>query len=61
MGKELEILLQANRQGCVIVDKDVLLERDELVEPHGEGLYQEEAVLLFCLSRIWKDAPFGLA
>jgi hypothetical protein len=47
MRKEVDILLEANRQGCLIVDKDshVLLEREELVEAKGDGLYQEKAVL----------------
>ncbi len=46
MVKEIEVLLQADRQGCLIVDKNfhALLEREELEEAKGAGLYQEEVV-----------------
>ncbi len=47
MGKEIEILLEAHRQGCLIVDKDshVLLEQENLDEATNEGRYQDEAIL----------------
>jgi hypothetical protein len=46
MSKEIDILLEASRQGCAIVDKDshVLLEGEELKEAQGDGLYQEEGI-----------------
>jgi hypothetical protein len=45
--KEIELLLEADRQGCLLVDKDshVLLERDELMEAQRQGLYQNDAGL----------------
>jgi hypothetical protein len=47
MGKEIEILLEANSKGCLIVEKDsnALWERNVLLEAQQDGLYQDEGLL----------------
>src|SRR5947209_12755170 len=42
--KEIDLLLEADRQGCLLVDRDshVVLERDALREAQAEGLYQND-------------------
>ena len=47
MNQEIEILLEAHRQGCLIVDKDshILLEQDGLSEAQEMGLYRKDGIL----------------
>lgn len=48
MGKEIEILLEANSNGNLIVEKEThaLWERNELLEAQHDGRFQEEELLL---------------
>jgi hypothetical protein len=47
MPKEIDMLLEANRQGYLVVDKESnnLVEEWDLVEAQAAGLYQEEGIL----------------
>jgi len=60
MDKEIEILLEANSKGCLIVEKDshALWERNELLEAQQEGLYQEEGILLPPEQQVEVTGPF---
>jgi hypothetical protein len=60
MDKEIEILLEANSKGCLIVEKDshALWERNELLEAQQEGLYQEEGHLFSPDQQVEVTGPF---
>jgi hypothetical protein len=60
MDKEIEILLEANSKGCLIVEKDshALWERNELLEAQQEGLYQEEGHLFPPDQQVEVTGPF---
>jgi hypothetical protein len=60
MGKEIEILLEADSKGCWIVEKDshFLWERKELLEAQRGGLYQEEGLLLSPEQQVDVSGPF---
>lgn len=60
MGKEIEILLEVNSKGCLIVEKDshALWERNELLEAQQDGRYQEEGLLLPPEPQVDVSGPF---
>jgi hypothetical protein len=60
MLKEIDILVRANSKGCLIVDKEshVLLEKEELLTAHRDGLYQEDNALLAPDKNIELSGPF---
>jgi hypothetical protein len=60
MGKEIEILLEANGKGCLIVEKDshALWERNKLLKAQQDGLYQEEKLLLSPERQVEVSGPF---
>jgi hypothetical protein len=60
MHKEIEILLEANSNGCLIVEKDshALCERNELLDAQQEGLYQEEGIPLSPEQQVEVSGPF---
>ena len=60
MDKEIEILIEANSKGCLIVEKDshTLWKRNELLEAQQEALYQEEGFLLPPEQQVEVSGPF---
>jgi hypothetical protein len=60
VSKEIEILLEANRKGCLIVEKDthLLWEREELLEAEQTGLYQEKGQLVSPEGQIEVTGPY---
>lgn len=60
MDKEIDILLEANSNGYLIVGKDshALWERNELLEAQEGGLYQEEGLPLSPEQQVEVSGPF---
>lgn len=58
--KEIDILLEANSNGCLIVEKDsqALWEQNELLEAQEEGLYQEKGLPLSPEQQTEVSGPF---
>jgi hypothetical protein len=60
MGEEIQILLEASANGCLIVEKEshVLWERDELLEARQNGRYRETVKLLPPDESVQLSGPF---